>query len=90
VAAKNAQEFIEELNIELADDEIHDWIYSAWEAATDAVVEKFTSTNSDYAAALRHIIINDLWEHDDTNSGVDKLLSLIELRLHSAKSPNDA
>jgi len=46
VAAKNAQEFIEELNIELADDEIHDWIYSAWQAATEAAEEKFISTNT--------------------------------------------
>jgi hypothetical protein len=42
--------------------------------------------NSDYAAALRYVIVHDQWDHDDTNSGVDSLLSLIEQRLNADKT----
>ena len=44
--AANAEEMIEELHIELADDEVHDWIRATWEAATEAAEARFTTHNN--------------------------------------------
>ena len=44
--ASDVDEFISEHNIELADDEIHDWLAECWEEAATFTEEKLTSTNN--------------------------------------------
>jgi hypothetical protein len=55
---KDADEFISSMNIELADDEVIEWLEQCWDSATYAAEEKFKSTNnrSDEIAFLEKLL----------------------------------
>jgi len=60
-----------------------------WEAAIKIAEKKFTSTNSNYMAALRGI--SDYRSSEDDNGGsIDHLKVWLQSRLNSAKAPNCA
>lgn len=59
-----------------------------WAAANKIAEKKFTSTNSDYAAAQR--VLREFYVSYDGTQTVNDLQTFVTVRLNSAKAPNCA